>query len=86
MYSKEAIGSIVKDAIKAVTGKDVFEPNVCLLDRNIAIFPADFLYIFDIIENKIGKSISNILVDYQYDVFIMENFVNAVYSTYVSEK
>ena len=85
MYTRKDIEMIVCDTVKTVTGIQIVHHNISLLDRDINIFPADFLYIFDLIENKIGKSIDSILVEYTDDVFIMDNLIDVIYKICVDE-
>ena len=82
MLSKEDVKAIVHDAVENVTGIKDISDDTCLLDRELNIFPADFLYVFECIEKKLGKAIYKILEEYAYDVFIMKRLVDAIYSIY----
>lgn len=85
MYSKGEVYNIVCDAVKKVAGLNEVSSDMCLLDRKYGVYPADYLYIFDIIEMKLGVSISRILESYTYEVFIINNLQNAIYDIYLSD-
>lgn len=77
MYTKEYIQNIITLAVKQVTGKDI-DDDTCLVDKEVAIFPADFIYIFEIIEEKLHLQISDIFKEKSYEVMIVSNLVDAI--------
>lgn len=66
--------SIIFDAVEKVTGIREITSETNLLSRSVGIFPADFLYIFKIIEKELNVEISSVFIDSTYEVFIVKNF------------
>ena len=84
MYSKEKIADIVKNAIYEVTKIRIDNDDINLLSEELKIFPADFLYVFEIIERNIEVSIGSIFVDYGYEAFEVKRFIKIICELYYS--
>ena len=65
---KNEIIALIKSTVKDVTGIEVEDSNVNLLSTELDIMPADFLYIFDVLEEKLGIPTAEILKCYDYTV------------------
>ena len=46
------IQNAIRESVEFVTGRSNFSNDTSLLDRDLAIIPANFLYIFDMLEKK----------------------------------
>ncbi|SHH84864.1 hypothetical protein SAMN02745823_01176 [Sporobacter termitidis DSM 10068] len=79
MNSKEVIENTIRDAVKDVTGITNLEKDASLIDRELAIIPACFLYIFDILEKKLELPVYNIFKDHTFEVMTVENLTNALF-------
>lgn len=84
MYSIDYIEAVVYEAIEQVTGMTNIDSNVCLLDKNVGIMPAEFLYIFEHVESKLGMPINSVLTENTYEVFFVDKLVEAIYKIYIS--
>jgi len=76
--SYENIEKVVREAITDVTGLTDISKDANLLDQEMEILPTNFLYIFDIIEEKLGLNIGGILEHQTYSVMTIENLVCAI--------
>lgn len=68
----EVYENIIFDAVEKVTGIREITSETNLLSRTVGIFPADFLYIFAIIEKELNVEISSVFIDSTYEVFIVK--------------
>ena len=78
MLSQEFIEKTIREALENVCGISDIESDVSLLEKEIAIHPANFVYIFDILEEKLGLPIHNILTDRTFEVMTVANLTNAL--------
>ena len=74
----ENIKTFVRESITDVSGISRFEDNENLLDPGVGIFPADFLYIFDLIEKRFNIPFSNVLQFSTYEVMTVENMAKEI--------
>ncbi len=74
----ERIESIVRDAIMTVAGIDIIDENANLLDFDLGIFPANFIYIFDLISEKTGVQASKILEQATFSVMTVRNLAEEI--------
>jgi hypothetical protein len=78
MHSKEVIGALIHEAVKTVTGIDLLDDDSCLVDRTLGIHPADIIYIFEIIEERLKLPIHSIFINNNSEVMIIKNLINAL--------
>jgi hypothetical protein len=78
MNLKESIEKTIREAIKNVTGITALDEDDSLLDRELNILPANFLYIFDILEEKLKLPVHDIFIDHTYEVMTVKNLTNAL--------
>lgn len=78
MHSKEAIERTIRLAIKDVTGITELKINESLIDREMGIIPANFLYIFDILEKKLQLPTYDIF-NHTFEVMTVENLTNSLF-------
>jgi hypothetical protein len=79
MHSKEAIEKTIREAVKDVTGIAFLEKDASLIDRELDIIPANFLYIFDILEEKLQLPIHDVLINHTFEVMTVENLTDALF-------
>ena len=84
VHTIEQIEEIIRSAIYNVTGKSNVNSDVNLTGYHMAIFPADFLYIFNLIELHTGLPIYRVLEDHSYKVLTIKNLVSALYELQLS--
>lgn len=53
-YSKQELMKLIQQTVYEVTKIQVKQMDTNLLDTRLLIHPADFLYIFDILEKKLN--------------------------------
>ena len=78
MHTKETIEKTIRETIKTVTNADELDSYVSLVDRSIDIIPADFLYIFSILEEKLQLPTSDIFKDCTYEVMTISGLTDAL--------
>jgi len=78
MFEKE-IRSIVRKAVVEVTRDTDICDDANLLERDGSIMPADFLYIFDIIEKNISFSVNKFFAECTIADMTIENIARTVY-------
>ena len=76
-YTREEIRECVIDVMKEVTLCEIKDGS--LIDKNLGIHPADFLYIFEILEDKLKVPIVEILMNSDYTVMQLDKFCNALW-------
>lgn len=79
MYSKRDIEKAILEAVKAVAGIEFLEKSANLVDRDMNIIPANFLYVFDMLEEKFRLPVYNIFIDSTYEVMTVENLTEALF-------
>lgn len=77
-YTKESIFAAIQEIVMEVCGVKILSENDNLLDRRFGIRPADFLYIFDMIEQRIGIPAVNVLKDTPYTIMEAGNLSEAL--------
>ena len=77
--TREEIEGMVRNAVKDVTGIEIKSSDTSLIDRETGIIPADFLYIFDQLEQKLQAPVCGIFAEYTYEVMTVKNLVDALY-------
>jgi len=78
MISPEAIESAIRGAVKDVAGIEGIGRDANLVFRDTGIAPADFLYIFDILSDKLRIDMSDILKTGTYKVMTISNLTEAI--------
>ena len=77
--TREEIEVMVREVVKDVTGVETRSPDASLIDRETGIIPADFLYIFDQLEQKLRAPVCGIFEEYTYEVMTVRNLADALY-------
>lgn len=72
----------IKDAVWKVTGITIESEEISLLDTKLDIPPADFLYIFDILEKNLELPVTEIFQDSNYIVMKVNNLSDALFKLY----
>ena len=67
-YSKQELMKLIQQTVYEVTKIQVKQMDTNLLDTRLLIHPADFLYIFDILEKKSNVPAADILKNHDYTV------------------
>ena len=78
MYSKSAIEKTIQNTIKDVTGIAALEKDASLIDRELDIHPAKFLYIFDILERELMIPVHEVFTTQSFDVMTIGNLTDAI--------
>ena len=65
---KQELIQLIKQTVYEVTNVKVEDENMNLLDNRLAIQPADFLYIFDLLEKELHVPVSDLLKNYDHTV------------------
>ena len=78
MDREEYIKGVIKQSISIVTGKEGMDNNQNLLDSKIGVFPADYIYIFNMLEKKLGVPVFCLLEKYDHTVMTINNLAIAI--------
>ncbi len=78
MNTKEIMVNTILAAVEEVTGILDLENDTSLIDRDLAIMPACFLYIFDMLEKRLQLPVYDIFIDNTFEVMTVENLSNAL--------
>ena len=78
MMSKAETVKIITDAVREVTDIEIKSPDTNLLGRDVGIIPADFLYIFDIVEKRTGRDMCGVIADAHYTIMTPNNLAEAI--------
>ena len=76
-YTKKEIISIIQNTVREVTKVNVDSDNVTLLNLQLDIHPADFLYIFDELERRLEIPVTEVLKGYDYSIFRVDKLSDA---------
>lgn len=79
MYSQSEIEQIIQSTISSVSGNIVVRLDDSLIDKDSPIIPADFLYIFDILEKKLKVPACTIFERNSCNVMTLSNLTTALY-------
>lgn len=79
MYSKEGIEKAIREAVKDVTGITIFDKDTSLIDSKMNILPAQFLYIFDLLEKKLQIPVHDIYIKQTFEVMTVGNLTDALF-------
>lgn len=72
----------IKDAVWNVTGIKIESEETSLLDTKLGIPPADFLYIFELLEKNLELPVIDIFRDSNYLVMKLNNLSDAIFELY----
>ena len=78
MKSSEDIIKVIRKAVEDVAGIVNLDDNASLVDKNLRIAPADFLYIFDILEKEVQVNVYDVLKDNTYHVMTVNGLATAI--------
>ena len=79
MYTKEAIRETIRFAVKKVTGIKDIDDDMFLGDETLKIAPANFIYIFDIIEKQLELPIHKVVETHSFMVMTINNLATATF-------
>lgn len=77
-YEKKEIMKLIQKTVFEVTKIHVDNEKINLLDTSLDICPADFLYVFDLLEKELNISIVEILIRYPYYVMELDHMSDAL--------
>lgn len=78
MYTKKEVMELIRKVVFEVTGNKVESDEISLLDTSLNINPADFLYIFDLLEKELKVPAVDILKDHDYTVMRIDDMSEAL--------
>lgn len=78
MHTKKEVMELIREVVFEVTGNKVESDEISLLDTSLNINPADFLYIFDLLEKELKVPAVDILKDHDYTVMRIDNMSEAL--------
>lgn len=78
VLTTEEIKEIIREVIKQVVGIDSIDENTNLLDSEIAIFPAYFIYIFDMISKKTELPVCKILEQATFRIMTIHSLAEEI--------
>lgn len=78
IYEKSDIVEIIKETVYKVTQIKIDDENTSLLDTRLRIYPADFLYIFELLEKKLNVPAADILRTHPYSVMEIDKLSDAL--------
>lgn len=79
-YTKQEIIELIRKVVFEVTGNEVESDDMSLLDTKSGIKPADFLYIFDLLEKGLEVPAVDILKNHDYTVMKIDHMSEALLS------
>lgn len=77
-YTKCELVSVIKKIVYEVTNIIIEDEKTNLLDNKLDIHPADFLYIFDLLEKELQVPVTNILRVNDFTVMRVDNMGNEI--------
>lgn len=77
-YTKREMIDLIRETVYEVTKVRVDEQESNLLDTRFHIHPADFLYIFDLLEKKLKIPAVNILIGRNYTIMRIDHMSEAL--------
>lgn len=66
--TKRELVHLIKGAVYEVTNVEIEDEKMNLLDNRLNIHPADFLYIFDLLEKELHIPVADILRDHDHTI------------------
>lgn len=78
-YSKEDIAHMLHAAVKDVTGLTILSDDDSLISSQYGIHPANFLYIFDILEKQLGIPTADVFKNSHYSIMTVSHLSSAFY-------
>lgn len=78
MHTKKEVMELIRKVVFEVTGNKVESDEISLLDTSLNINPADFLYIFDLLEKELKVPAVDILKDHDYTVMRIDDMSEAL--------
>ena len=78
MNSRVFIEKVICDTIRDVSGIEHLEKDASLIGRDSGISPVDFLYIFDLLEKQLQMPVSDIFINYTFEVVTVNNLAAAL--------
>lgn len=77
-YTEKDIINVIKETVFEVTGIQELSDGDNLLSTKLDILPADFLYIFDLLEKKLEVPAVDVLKNTDYQVMQIDYFSKAL--------
>lgn len=81
-YTKEHIEKLIINIVYKVTGKSITTSKISLLDENLQILDADFIYIFSELEKELNLPIFNIFQHNNFEIMYISNLSDAILQLY----
>lgn len=79
MHSKKDVEKIVREVVMNVTGINKLENYDSLVGKDLNINPADFLYIFDILEKQFQLPVHDIFISHTFEVMTIGNMTDVLF-------
>ena len=83
--TRTMIYHLILDTVWEVCGVRIESETENLLDRKFGIYPADFLYIFDLLEKKLQVPAVDVLKDSEYTVMEAGRLSDALWKLYKNQ-
>lgn len=77
-HTEKEVIKIIKEVVHEVTGIRTAADEENLLSTELDILPADFLYIFDLLEKKLGVPAVDVLKETDYQVMRIDYLSKAL--------
>lgn len=77
-YTKQEMIDLIQKTVYEVTQVKADSPETNLLDTRLAIHPADFLYIFDLLEKELKIPVVTILINHDYTIMRIDQMSEAL--------
>jgi len=79
MQLRDAIEKAIFDAVENVTDITQLNKDTSLISRELGIVPVDFLYVFDILQQRLQLSVYEIFRNHTYEVMTVGNLIDALF-------
>jgi len=79
MYTTIEIKQLIANAITEVTGIVNIDDNTSIIGRILGITPADIIYIFDILEQKMNIPVHSVFIHNTSEVMTIDGLSKALY-------
>ena len=77
-YEKNEVINLIQDTVFKVTQIRVTSTEINLLDTSLDIRPSDFIYIFNLLEQELKVSVTDLLINHSYRVMEINSLSKAL--------
>lgn len=77
-YTKNDVVKLIQKTVFEVTQIKLDSEDISLLDTSLGIYPADFLYIFDLLEKELKVPATDVFKSHSYDVMVVDKLSDAL--------